>query len=228
MRDHLKHTHAYVCAYLNYLYIYNVYILNSFWSVWALQSFLISLLIMSNLKFLLCLFVCFSILNSINININFEVILVSESVVKLVIIASNLDEFFHAAHFTVEKGGSRSDVVVVLKTWEITEWIMMLQKEEMEDHHCLRPTPMLPSRDTSTTEVLTSALSNATTNQRIIHVFCLLGLRFTLSSSLLKALSIKHRYTSVLLMLQGFISHCDLLQDSLNKIVLIPTLGSLC
>lgn len=50
------------------------------------------------------MFVCFSILNSINININFEVILVSERVVKLVIIASNLDEFFHAAHFTVEKG----------------------------------------------------------------------------------------------------------------------------
>lgn len=69
----------------------------------------------------------------------------------------------------------------------------------MEDH-CLRPTLMLPSRDTSTTEVLTSALSNATTNQCIFNVFCLLGLRFTLSSSLLKALSIKHRYTSVLLM----------------------------
>lgn len=81
----------------------------------------------------------------------------------------------------------------------------------MEDHHCLRPTLLLPSRDTSTTEVLTSALSNATTNQRIINVFCLLGLRFTLSSSLLKALSIKHRYTSVLLMLEGFISHCALL-----------------
>lgn len=31
MRDHLKHTHTYVCAYLNYLYIYYIYtyILNS-------------------------------------------------------------------------------------------------------------------------------------------------------------------------------------------------------
>lgn len=62
---------------------------------------------MSNLKLRFCFhFVClfFSILNSININIDFEVILVNESVLKLVIIASNLDEFFHAAHFTVEKG----------------------------------------------------------------------------------------------------------------------------
>lgn len=73
----------------------------------------------------------------------------------------------------------------------------MLQKEEVEDH-CLGPTPMMPSRGTSTTEGLTSALSNATTNQCIFNVFCLLGLRFTLSSSLLKALSIKHRYTSIL------------------------------
>lgn len=90
----------------------------------------------------------------------------------------------------------------------------MLQKEEVEDH-CLRLTLMLPSRGTSTTEVLTSALSNATTNQRIFNVFCLLGLRFILSSSLLKVLRIKHRYTSVLHIwlyhIGGFISHCALL-----------------
>lgn len=64
---------------------------------------------MSNLKLrfcfcVVCLFVSFSTLNSINININFEVILANESVVKLVIIASNLDEFFIATHFPVEKG----------------------------------------------------------------------------------------------------------------------------